>query len=142
MCYRLEISRAVTELHEKSLVVFESVRRPNHCVVQPIRMEVVHRLSDALLEIGSGNDLQIFAQRQTRLMSFVGGRLNDELEEIDPTLRSAGNHNLVFPPGAIRGEHSANRFVACTITVECLERGSDVEHFVFDSQVLRDLPAA
>jgi hypothetical protein len=64
---RLDVGGAVAVLHEEALVVLQAVRRADYRVVQAIRVEILQRLADALLEVGRRDDLQVGVQRQTRL---------------------------------------------------------------------------
>jgi len=66
---RLHVGRAVHVIDEEALVVFEPVRRADHRVVQPVGVEVLERLAQALLEVGRSDHLQVFvdAMRSSRV---------------------------------------------------------------------------
>ena len=80
---RLHVRAAVAVLHEEALIVFESIRRADHRVVQAVGMEVLDRLADALLVVRRRDDLQILAYPEAFLLDFAAGRLHDELEVVD-----------------------------------------------------------
>ena len=61
---RLDVGRAVAVLDEEALVVLQPVRRADHGVVEPVGVEVFERLADALLEVGGGDDLQVFGEAE------------------------------------------------------------------------------
>ena len=81
--------------------------RADHRVVQPIGVEVLHRLADALLVVGGRDDLQVLPNRQARLMTSPVGRLHDQLEEIDARLRRRPRwRSCSSSPSAVVGEHA------------------------------------
>ena len=54
-----QISRTIAVFHEKALVVFQAVGRADHGIVQTVRVEVFQGLTDPLLEVGGGDNLQV-----------------------------------------------------------------------------------
>src|SRR2546426_1918000 len=63
----LDVRGAVPVLDEEALVVLQAVGRPNHGVVEPIGVEVLEGLADALLEVCRRDELQ--DRKSTRLNS-------------------------------------------------------------------------
>ena len=67
------VGRTIAVLDEETLVVFESVRRADHGVVETVGVEVFEVLADALLEVGGGDNLQVFTQAQRTFHVFPCG---------------------------------------------------------------------
>lgn len=68
-----DIRRPIAQFNKKNLIMFKSVGRTHHCIVQTIGMEVFVGFANALFEVGGGNDLQILVGRQTLLNHFTFG---------------------------------------------------------------------
>ena len=61
---RLDVGGAVAELDKKPLVVFQTVRRAGHGIVQAIGVVVFKHLARALLEIRCGQNPKVSIERQ------------------------------------------------------------------------------
>src|SRR6266567_721011 len=85
----LDVGRAVAVLDEKPLIVLEPVRCANHSVVEPISMEILHSLADALLEVGCRDDLQVLLDRQPLLEHPAVRGLYHKLEMIQSPIETA-----------------------------------------------------
>jgi hypothetical protein len=60
----LDISRAVAQLDEKSLVVLQAVGGPGYSIIHSVGMIIFQHFAGALLEVGGSHNFQIGFQRQ------------------------------------------------------------------------------
>ena len=110
---RLEVRRAVTVLHEKSLVVFQPVRRSGHRVVQPVGVIVLDLFARALLHVGGGNDTEIDVERQPQLLQPLVGRLHHQRSNaVSLVAEDVRDRDLAAPAGAKIGNQFADEFIA------------------------------
>ena len=80
---RLEVGGAVTLFDEESLVILEPIGRAGDGIIQPIGMIVLDRLAHALLEVGSGDQLEIGSDRQPGGVQGAGWGADGQLENIE-----------------------------------------------------------
>src|SRR5438477_4278268 len=137
---RLDVGETIPAFYEESLIVLESVRRSDHCVVQAIGVVVLDHFPHALLEIGCGNDLTIFRRWQSDATHFAARRLDHQVRHVEKICLElfGGERKLASPVVAEFRHHAANRFVASMITVGALQDWSDVLGRGFDAHVIRD----
>src|SRR5438093_2302724 len=136
----LHIGGAVAELHEESLVVLETIGRARDGIAQAVGVVVLQHLSDALLEIGRGHDLEIRARRQTEAAFVAGPGADDELEEVQELAleRVARENDLPRQIGLEVNEDTAHRGVPDLITAGRLEHRRDVVDLVRDLEPLAE----
>ena len=134
---RLRIGEPIAALHEEALVIFETIRRAEHRVVQAVGVIVLEHRASTLFEIRSRNDLTIFRRGQSHLAHLSARRLHHQVGDVDAiAFKPIPRHDqLAAPIVAELGNHSTDRFVATLIAARAIEHRRDILDNALDAEL-------